>query len=144
MYLYLGVTTFVYDQFGGPVKNMDVGYIVDAWGYIYNEQGNKYCVLHQFRAQRNPDVKAMYGRYAISSQWENDELPIGEREPRGRRFSFHDSRFSDGFHPIVHVMEARNLTAAGPLAKITPVPHLNALVHEHQRVAWVEGWVPYL
>ena len=43
----------VYSQYNGPVKILDVGHLSDARGNLYNENGNIYCVLHQYRADSN-------------------------------------------------------------------------------------------
>ena len=48
----------IYDQFSGPVKNVDVGYLADVFGAAYNEQGRKYCLLHQVKPHRQTATPA--------------------------------------------------------------------------------------
>jgi len=48
-----GVDVFVWDYFRGPVKTLDVGYLQDEFGRIINDDGLPYCVVHQYKADRN-------------------------------------------------------------------------------------------
>jgi hypothetical protein len=50
---------YVWDYFTGPVKTIDVGYIMDEFGRVINENGIPYCVIHQFKADRNPYVQTL-------------------------------------------------------------------------------------
>ncbi len=43
----------VWDYFLGPVKTIDAGYIQDEFGRIINDHGLPYCVVHQFKEDRN-------------------------------------------------------------------------------------------
>jgi hypothetical protein len=69
----------VWDNWDGPVKHMDVGYIRDQYGRVLNEQGLPYCVLHQFRRGRNPTFV--------------DELTSLLARPMMQRIAFEDTRF---------------------------------------------------
>ena len=119
-----------YDQSHGLVKHADVGFVMDAWGYAYNEDGVKYCLVHQFSGQRNDDYVEFieFGRYAYSKMWSNGQNPSGLTSPRGRRVHMQDLRYRGHVHPITYKMHLRNLTFAGLLAANATVPSLSKYV----------------
>jgi hypothetical protein len=48
----------VFNNFYGPVKTCDVGGYRDEMGFLLNNNGRRYCVLHQFKEDRAPKFVA--------------------------------------------------------------------------------------
>ena len=78
----------VWDYWDGPVKHMDVGYLSDNYGRIINEQGLPYCVIHQFKPERN---------MAFVQELKNQ--PYQLRDTPSRRL-FEDTRYKKCEHPV--------------------------------------------
>lgn len=43
----------VFNAFLGPVKTTDVGFYRDEYGYALTNTGKRYCMMHQFKSDRN-------------------------------------------------------------------------------------------
>ena len=111
-------TVYVWDYFTGPVKTIDVGYIMDDFGRVINENGLPYCVIHQFKADRNPYVKVLNGLFPLHTakrrvHFEDTRFPVCDRkECKGLRV-----------HSSVDLMIEQKIDGAwrGPLPTIVNV-----------------------
>jgi len=97
---------YVWDYWDGPVKHTDVGFLRDQYGTIMNEQGLPYCVIHQFKFDRN-------------SAFLNELVQFYALHGAPYRFVLEDTRFPVCTHPScngkrVHrdalIMIAENMT----------------------------------
>jgi len=90
------VDVYVWDNWDGPVKHMDVGYLQDQFGRVLNEQGFPYCVIHQFKPGRNAHfVSELNKRFAL------------HKAPT--RIIYEDTRFEPCAH---HVCQGKKVHSA--------------------------------
>jgi hypothetical protein len=82
---------FVWNNFEGPLKTLDVGYFRDSSGLAYTNSGYPYCVLHQYKGDRSPEFEEMWEK--IASTPTGESLPIAALpsawDPISKR-SYHD------------------------------------------------------
>lgn len=83
----------VFNQFYGPVKNCDVGGYRDEAGYLLNNNGRRYCFLHQFKNERAPAFlqllrQQLENRKRNSSSFRSVEV-----------IDIPDNRFPEQVHP---------------------------------------------
>jgi hypothetical protein len=78
-------SVYVWDYFKGPVKTVDVGYVQDEFGRIINDNGLPYCVVHQFKEDRNGQFVAnLKHRFPLHAET--------------ARVHFEDTRFAECTH----------------------------------------------
>lgn len=65
---------YVWSNFHGPLKTLDVGYFRDSKGFAYTNDGFPYCVLHQYKGSRSPEFQEMWE--VIASSPRGKELPV--------------------------------------------------------------------
>jgi len=51
---------YIWSNFHGPLKTLDVGYFRDRSGFAYNNDGYPYCILHQYKGSRSPEFQLMW------------------------------------------------------------------------------------
>jgi len=100
---------YVWDCFSGPLKTIDTGYLQDEFGRIINDKGSPYCVIHQFKRDRNPDFVQKLQRM----------FPVHDA---ARRVHYEDTRFPQctleeckGYqvHPSVKLILKKKLLEVG-------------------------------
>jgi len=90
------VDVYVWDDWDGPVKPLDVGYLRDQFGRVLNEQGFPYCVIHQFKPDRNAHFMSELKKHFVLY-----EAPT--------RIVFEDTRFEPCDH---HVCQGKRVHVA--------------------------------
>ena len=99
---------YIWDYFRGPVKTLDVGYIQDEFGRITNELGAPYCVIHQFKEERNPKFfKLLRKLFPLH----NDSRRVHLEDTRFEACN-HTECLGEKVHPTVMMMIAQNITGA--------------------------------
>lgn len=83
----------VFHNFYGPVKTTDVGGFRDEQGYLINNSGRRYCLLHQFRHDRGPRFVAL-----LQEQLRARKSKAADLFAEVEFVHLDDNRFPDGLH----------------------------------------------
>ena len=97
---------YVWDYFRGPVKTLDSGFIRDEFGRITNELGAPYCVVHQFKGDRNPKflkhLRELFPLHECSQRVHFEDIRFAPCEA--------DECRGEMVHSSVMLMIAQNIT----------------------------------
>lgn len=83
----------VFHNFYGPVKTTDVGGFRDEQGYLLNNSGRRYCLLHQFKPDRAPKFVAL-----LQAQLRARKAGLTDLYPKVEFVHLDDNRFPGGLH----------------------------------------------